>query len=241
MSEIVTPANRCRLVLVLDGQQIEALDKAVAGGAAECLSAALSGGDVASLILAPGTLDEERFAPLAAPLVALAQEAGVAAIIAGFTRTAGRLGADGVQFGQNPEAIGEAVEQFHPKLMVGAASVKSRHTALVLGELGPDYLMFGKPGGDTHPQANPKNIALGEWWATMVELPAIVMAGCELDSIVEVAATGCDFVGLSRAVFGDDSATFTGDRPVDPAACRTAVARANELLDAHAPRFDDVT
>ena len=217
--------NRCRLVLVLDGDTIAALGE----NALPCLSAALSGGDVASLILAPGTLDEEPFEAIIRPLVAPAQEYGVAVMIAGYSRVAGRLQADGLQLGQNPDAIAEAVEKFSPKMMVGAANVKSRHTALVIGETGVDYLMFGKPGGDTHPEANPKALALGEWWAAMVETPGIVMGGTTVESVNAVAATGCDFAALGSAIFTADCHSES---------CRVAVAHANDLLDKHAPRFD---
>ncbi len=218
-------SNRCRLVLVLDGDIVSTLGD----NALPCLSAAISGGDVASLILAPGTLDEDPFETAIRPLVSPAQEQGIAVMIAGYSRVAGRLQADGLQLGQNPEAIAEAVEKFAPKIMVGAANVKTRHTALVIGEAGADYLMFGKPGGDTHAEANPKSLALGEWWASMVEIPGIVMGGSDVDSVIAVAKTGCDFVALGSAIFTADCR---------PESCRAAVAQANDLLDAHAPRFD---
>lgn len=229
------PESRCRLVLVLDGDRMAFLGAAVA----DVLDAALSGGDVASLILTPGTLAEEVFAPLAEPLVPIAQKAGVAAIISGYTRTAGRLGADGVQLGQDPDAIADAVERFAPKMMVGAANVKTRHTALVIGEREPDYIMFGKPGGDTHDAADPKAIALGEWWAQMVELPCIVMGGKQVDTVVDVARTRCDFVALGRAVFGHDEGAEKGNADISTTIAREAVARANQLLDTHAPSFVD--
>jgi thiamine-phosphate pyrophosphorylase len=60
----------------------------------------------------------------------------------------------------------------------------------------------------------------------MVALPCIVLGGSELSSVVEVAHTGADVVALSAAVFAEG---------VEPAA---AVAQANALLDADAPRFE---
>ncbi|MEL6702011.1 MAG: thiamine phosphate synthase [Pseudomonadota bacterium] len=221
--------NRCRLVLVLDGDTVARLGEA----AADTLQAACNAGDVASVILAPGSLAEEAFEPLVEPLVPIAQQGGVAVIVAGYTRTAGRVGADGVQFGQNPEAIADAVDRFTPKMMVGAANVKSRHTALVIGELQPDYLMFGRPGGDTHDVPDPKVLALAEWWAQMVEIPGIAMGGRTVGSVTAVAATGCDFVALGTGVFGNEDAIMSSEDAAE------AVARANALLDEHAPSFDE--
>jgi thiamine-phosphate pyrophosphorylase len=60
----------------------------------------------------------------------------------------------------------------------------------------------------------------------MVQIPCIVMGGSDIASVVDVATTGAEFVALSAAIFADG---------VDP---REAVAQANALLDAHAPRFE---
>jgi thiamine-phosphate pyrophosphorylase len=57
-------------------------------------------------------------------------------------------------------------------------------------------------------------------------VPCIVLAGADVASVSDVAATGAEFVLLSQAVFGEGR---------DPAA---AVAEANTLLDAQAPRFE---
>ena len=104
---------------------------------------------------------------------------------------------------------------------------KTRDDALELGETRPDYIFFGRFGYDTKPEPHSRNLSLGQWWAEMIQIPCIVMAGSDLASVVAVAATGAEFVALSSAVYGDG---------VDPAA---AVARANALLDDAAPRFED--
>jgi thiamine-phosphate pyrophosphorylase len=111
------------------------------------------------------------------------------------------------------------------KAIIGAGGIKTRHHALEIGEARPDYVMFGKVGGDTHPQANPKNLDLGQWWAELVEIPCIVLGGTVPESVREIAAAGAEFVALSAAVFAGP----------DPAA---AVARANAILDEHASAFE---
>ena len=214
-----TPPDRCRVVLIApEGEDADRFEPR--------LRAALSGGDVASLILVPTGDGEAAFQAFAERIVPIAQEAGVAAIIADDTRIAGRVGADGVHLEAGKEALEDAVERFQDKIIVGAGGAKTRDDALELGEARPDYMFFGRFGFDTKPEPHRRNLALGEWWAEMIQIPCIVLGGSDVDSVEQVGRTGVEFVALSRAVFGEG---------VDP---REAVARANELLDRAAVRFE---
>ena len=214
-----SPDNRCRLVLIApDRESDEAL--------ADAVSSALSGGDVASLILPPYGLDEGAFQKRAERLTWLAQDRGVAVMIVDDTRIAGRVGADGVHLEEARATIAETIERFDGKLMFGAGGAKTRHDALELGEARPDYIFFGKIGYDNKPDPHPRNLSLGEWWSEMVALPCVVMGGTVLESVEAVAATRADFVALSSAIF---TGTLT---PAE------AVAAANRLLDEKAPALD---
>ncbi|ANG96559.1 thiamine phosphate synthase [Brucella pseudogrignonensis] len=211
--------ERCRLLLVApplaDGDAL-----------AKLLSAALSGGDVASVILDGGDLDEAAFQASAQKAVSVIQENGAAAIILNDTRIAGRVGADGIHIEGKASELAEAIEKHTPKFIVGTGNLRDRHGAMEIGELQPDYVFFGKIGADNKPDAHPRNLALAEWWAEMVEIPSIAQAGNTIESVVEAAQTGADFVALGRAVFEAE----------DPA---KAVAEANRLLDENAPRFEN--
>ncbi|MDX3929329.1 MAG: thiamine phosphate synthase [Shinella sp.] len=212
--------NRCRLVLILpEGEQIDIRTA--------MLAAALKGGDVASVIVPQYGLDDATFQKHAEALVPVIQQAGAAALIAGDTRVAGRAKADGLHIAGGPEQIAEAVEKFTPKLIVGGGNATDRHKALEIGDIQPDYIFFGKIGGDIKPEAHPKNLALGEWWASMVEIPCIVMGGTDPASALAVAQTGAEFAALSLAVFAD------------PSRAPHVVAEVNALLDEKAPRFED--
>lgn len=215
-----TIPDRCRIVLV--APPFDDPDTF-----ASKLADALSGGDVASVILPAFALDEAAFQRLAERLVPVAQAAGAAAVLAGEARIALRTGADGIHCEEGAEVIAGLVARHGAKVAVGAGGAKSRDDALKLGEAGPDYLFFGRFGFDLTPQPHARNLALGRWWAQMVSIPCIVQAGALVASARDVAATGADFVALSGAVFGEDA---------DPA---LAVAEANALLDLHAPRFTD--
>lgn len=208
--------KRCRLILIVPPET-----------SSDDVEAALSGGDVASVILPQYGDDDRSFQDRAAAVGRITQDAGAAFIVAGDSRVAGRVGADGIHVEVKPSELSEIVEKAAGRMIVGCGGMKTRHDALEAGEAGPDYLFFGKFGYDTKPQAHPRNLALGQWWAEMVEIPGIVMAGSDLQSVVDVAETNADFVAVAQAVFG------SARRP------REAVAEINGILDETAPRFED--
>ncbi|TWG98018.1 thiamine-phosphate pyrophosphorylase [Mesorhizobium sp. J18] len=218
MTETI-PADRCRLVLI-------APSAPDAADAEERVSAALAGGDVASLILPAYDLDEASFQRRAERLTPLVQERGVAVVIAGEPRIASRVKADGIHVEASKAELANTIHKYQDRMMVGCGGVKTRDDALELGETQPDYMFFGRFGYDTKPEPHPRNLGLGAWWSEMIELPCIVLGGADISSVEAVAATGAEFVALSSAVFAAG---------VDPA---EAVRRANSILDAKAPRFE---
>lgn len=214
------PPDRCRLVLI-------APENADPAGFATALGAALSGGDVASVILPQYGADEVAFQALAERAVRVAQEHGAAAIVAGDSRVAGRVQADGIHVEGSKADVADAIDRLQGRMIVGAGGGKTRDEALEIGEERPDYVFFGRFGYDRTPEPHSRNLALGRWWAEMIEVPCIVLGGSDMASVEAVAATGAEFVALSAAVF---------DPGVDP---RKAVAVANEILDRTAPRFGE--
>jgi thiamine-phosphate pyrophosphorylase len=214
------PENRCRLVLVVP-------DMPDAAEQLRAVADALGGGDVASVIIPQYGLDDVSFQKRAELLVKAVQAAGAAALIAGDSRVAGRAKADGMHVTGTAEELSEAVEKFAPKLIVGGGNATDRHSALEIGEARPDYIFFGKLEGDIKPEAHPRNVALGEWWASLIEIPCIVMGGTDATSALDVALCGAEFVALRSAVFSV------------PEAAASIVAEINALLDEKAPRFED--
>ncbi|MCO6179940.1 thiamine phosphate synthase [Ciceribacter sp. RN22] len=214
------PEDRCRLVLIVP-------DIADAEEKARIVGDALRGGDVASVIIPQYDLDDTAFQKHAEKLVPVIQAAGAAALVVDNSRVAGRVKADGLHITGNAAALAEAVEKHAPKLIVGGGNAMDRHHALEIGEVQPDYIFFGRLDGDIKPEAHSKNLALGEWWAAMVEIPALVMGGNDPASALAVAETGVEFVALGRAVFAD------------PAQAASVVASVNAVLDEKAPRFED--
>lgn len=206
--------NRCRLVLVTPAE-------ADPDRLAAQLEAAGRGGDVASVIVPDHGLEDDVYQRLLERLVPAGQGIGAAVVAAGEPRLAARAGADGIHVRGNASAVARAVADYQERWIIGAEAGKARHNALDVGEARPDYVLFGRLAGDTHPEAHRGACENAAWWAELVEVPAVLMGGHDLDHLDAAAATGVDFVALSRAVLGPD---------VDAEA---AVRRANEILSRH--------
>jgi thiamine-phosphate pyrophosphorylase len=201
-----TDSNRPRLVLVASPHT-----------SPERFRAALSGGDVASVILAAEGVDAETLQSSAKVLAPLAQSRDAAFIVENDTRVAGRVGADGVHVTTSIPDLRDAIASLRPRKIVGAGNLRSRHEAMEAGELNPDYVFFGRLDGYNNDGIFDKTAELAAWWAPTFVLPTVVMGGRLVASVVDGAATGAEFVALARAVFDAR----------DPAA---AVAEANALL-----------
>ncbi len=209
--------DRTRLVLLASAN-----DRPV-----EAIEEALTGGDVASVILYPGGLSETGFSEFCDRAVPLIQGKDAAALVVDDTQIFGRSSADGIMLEKQRSELKDLVARFSPHNIVGCGGFKDRHGALQVGEQNPHFVFFGKTGGDIRAEPHRKNLALANWWSGLVEIPCVVMGGNCVESVIECVASGADFVGLETAVFS----------AADGAAA--AVRHANQLLDEHAPRLDE--
>ncbi|MEM8797170.1 MAG: thiamine phosphate synthase [Pseudomonadota bacterium] len=168
-------------------------------GFAEKLSAVLGAGDVASLLITPAPGHD--YQALATPLVKVAQEHGVAALLCEDSRIMGRTGADGLHLEGAIEDIVETVKAHAGREIMGVGDLGSRHDAMMMGEGPVDYLFFGRLDGDRQPGIFKKSFALAEWWSSLFEVPAVVMGGTSVESVREAADAAIDFVALRNAIF----------------------------------------
>ena len=215
------PVDRCRLVLVVPPFE----------NAEIALKSALEGGDVASVFLPRGEMEDAAYQKHATVLTKIAQEVGAVSLIPEDSQIMGRSGADGIFLNGEQNDLKQAIERFAPKHIIGYGKVRTRHSAMEVGEISPDFIFLGKLDGDIKPEPHPKNVKLAEWCAEVMQIPIVVMGGTSVEGVVEVAKSGADFVALGLAVFSPDFSNT--DAP------KQAVAKANMLLDNHAPRFED--
>lgn len=165
-------------------------------------------GDVGCVLIDGDATDERLFTERAEPLVKLAQAKNVAAIIMGDSRIAGRLDADGVHV-PDPKALArDEQEKLQDRgLILGCGGINNRHLALNTGEREFDYLFFGRTDREPTPDNHPKTIALSLWWAQLMSLPCVALAGTDDEAFEQLAEGGVEFIALREQIWqADDTA-----------------------------------
>ncbi|MBB2963546.1 thiamine phosphate synthase [Methylobacterium sp. R2-1] len=178
---------------------------------AAALDAACAAGDVAAVILRLAAADERSLVNLVKRLAPPAQERGAAVLVSvpGFAgdivSVAARGGADGVHLDRaDEETLRDLRGRLRDGRILGTGGVLgSRDAAMVAGETGVDYLMFGGlfPDGAAPDVEEVRERAT--WWAEIFESPCIAVATAAGD-VAALAVTGAEFVGLESSLWRDD-------------------------------------
>ncbi|MEO0327412.1 MAG: thiamine phosphate synthase [Pseudomonadota bacterium] len=184
-------------------------------------------GLIASCILYPGEATAQNYATYCEKWVPKIQATDIAALIADDTQVLGRSGADGLMITENAASLSEAIKKFSPKHIIGCGGLKTRDAAMIAGESKPDFVFFGSPGDGKRKKPHPKDFEIAEWWSGVIEIPCVMMAGNTIDSVMDCARTGADFIAIESVLFSDDA---------EPVAI---LQELNARLDAEAPRFEE--
>lgn len=158
------------------------------------LDAALDATDVAAVLLRLADADERTLVDRAKTIAKAVQRRDTALLLDGRVDIVGRAGADGAHL-TGIEAFTAALGTLKPDRIAGVGGLRSRHDALLAGESGADYVMFGDPD---HSGRRPPLDAATErlqWWADLVEVPCIGYAASE-DEVETLVQAGADFVAL---------------------------------------------
>jgi len=160
------------------------------------LGPALEAGDIAALLLRLEPADERALLNRAKSVAAVVQRRDVALLLDGRPELAARAGADGAHL-SGIEALTAAIGALKPDRIAGAGGLRSRHDAMLAGEAGADYVMFGDPdrrGGRPPLEAITERLT---WWSDLVEIPCVGYAGSR-DEIAPLAQAGADFIALGE-------------------------------------------
>jgi len=156
----------------------------------------LASSKASALLLPRGARSENAYKDFVKATAPVAQAAGCAVLIEGEPGLAKTLGVDGLHVAGNPDAVRAAVAALKPALIVGAGDVHSRHDAMTMGELGPDYILFGPLSGAIMDAER----EMARWWTQTMEIPS-VLSDPQADA-EHYDAEGCEFIGLSFASLG---------------------------------------
>ena len=183
---------------------------------------ALAAGDVAAVLLRLADGDERKQIDRIKAIAPAIQRRDVALLVDGHAGIAARTGADGAHT-SGIEAFVAALPLLKPDRIAGAGGLVGRHDAMLAGESGADYVMFGEP--DRRGQRPPFD-ELEErllWWAELLEIPCVGYAG-HPDEVAALARTGTDFVALGEWIW------------TQPQGVAAAITQAAESLTAPVPR-----
>jgi thiamine-phosphate pyrophosphorylase len=158
------------------------------------LTTTLERDEVSALLLPRGSLGENAYKDLAKRIVPLAQSKGAAVLVEGEPGIVRLLGADGLHVPGGIKAVKEAIAALKPNLIVGAGDIHSRDDAMLKGEAGVDYILFGPLSGSI--SAPEREMA--QWWAETMEIPS-VLSDPEAGP-ASYDAGDCEFIGLPLSV-----------------------------------------
>ena len=156
----------------------------------EGLQAALDGADVAAVLLRLQDADERALVNRVKNIARIVQRRDIALLLDGRPELVARAGADGAHI-TGVAAFTAARDALKPDRIAGAGGLNSRHDAMVAGEAGADYVMFGDP------PRPPFDAVLErlEWWAELFQPPCIGYAA-SADEVAAQVQAGADFIAL---------------------------------------------
>src|SRR5258707_6680728 len=163
------------------------------------LADAMSGADVAAVLLRLVDADERSLINLVKKIAPVVQDRDAALLLAGREDIVARSGADGAHLG-NVDALRDAVPRLKPNNIAGVGGLHTRDDAMAAGEAGADYVMFGDPDEAGNRPSFDAIIDRVGWWAEVFEVPCVAYAA-RLDEIDALAAAGADFVAAGGAAF----------------------------------------
>ena len=170
-----------------------------APGLTATLAEALEAADVAAVLARPPAAGEADLINGVRAIAPAVQNSGVALLIHGHPDSVERAGADGAHL-TRLAAFDAALPVLKPRYIVGCGGLSSRHDAMLAGERGADYVMFGDPDLDGRRPAFAAGLERVAWWAELFEIPCVGWA-MSLDEVAALASAGADFVAIADIVW----------------------------------------
>jgi len=168
---------------------------------AGALRDALEAAEVAAVLLRLKAAAERDLINRIKVLAPLVQKKDAALVLDGHPELAARAGADGAHL-TGLAAFTAAVESLKPAKIAGCGGVSSRDDAMVAGEQGADYVMFGDLAAEHRRSSFDATVERIEWWAQLFQIPCVGFAANPLE-IRPLLAAGADFVAVGDGLWDD--------------------------------------
>lgn len=183
-------APLCRLYLTLPANPSAAIERS--------LAEAMDIADVACVLVSGGGTETD--AAQEVRLRQMTEARDVAFLIENDALRAKCIGADGVHIPPDTALYGQAREHLGQRAIVGVGCSKSRHDAMLLAELGADYIAFG-PAPARSGLEREERAELIAWWSEIFVVPCVAWDVESQEEAGRLAGLGADFVALSSAVW----------------------------------------
>jgi thiamine-phosphate pyrophosphorylase len=187
MAEAAPP---CRLFLTLPARPSATVER--------CLAEALDMTDVACILLRQDGADVDE--ALDFRLRELTQARDVALLIENDAGRAQRIGADGIHIPPDAALYRQTREHLGQRGIIGVGCNESRHEAMVLAELGADYVAFG-PGPALGERGGQERARLIAWWSEIFVVPCVAWNVETLEEAANLVGLGADFVAPSSSIW----------------------------------------
>ena len=143
----------------------------------------------------------------------------VAFLIENDAARAERVSADGVHIPADTTLYGQAREHLGQRAIIGVGCNESRHDAMLLAELGADYVAFGStPAVSGREREEPAGLIA--WWSEIFVVPCVAWNVETREEAAQFARLGADFVALSPDIW------LAGDAPSRIAGIASALREA---------------
>ena len=163
---------------------------------------ALAAADVAAVLLRLKPAGERDLINRIKTLAPVVQQKDTALVLDGQAEIAARAGADGAHL-TGIEAFMAAVDSLKPARIAGCGGLNSRDDAMLAGERGADYVMFGETdasGRHAHRSRRSSNASNGGRSCSRFPASDLPRPAREVGPLV---AAGADFVAVGDGIWDD--------------------------------------
>jgi thiamine-phosphate pyrophosphorylase len=166
---------------------------------ADDLAKALNATDIAAVLLRLAEGDDAAQLERIKALRILIQSNGAALILDGHAALVAQAEADGAHL-TGIEAFKAASPALKPTRIAGCGGLATRHDAMLAGESGTDYVMFGEPDATGRRPSFEAVLERVAWWTEIFEVPCVAFAD-NIAEIEELARAEAEFVAVTDDIW----------------------------------------